>query len=137
MLSVAYGKNQSGDQAMHYPEVCYPAQGFEIKSREQGEINLPGRSIPVTKLVAKNSNRVEPITYWVLIGDEVAKSGFLGRLIKLKYAAHGLIPDGLLFRVSSIGSNPEEEWALQKQFVRDLMKALPSESGIKIAGLKE
>lgn len=137
MLSVAYGKNQSGDQSMHYPEVCYPAQGFEIKSRERDEMALPGRKIPVTKLVARNSNRIEPITYWVLIGDEVAKSGFLGRLIKLKYAVHGLIPDGLLFRVSSIGANPAEEWAIQRQFVHDLMDALPNESGVKIAGLKQ
>ena len=30
MLSIAYGGDQSDTMAVHKPEVCYPAQGFQI-----------------------------------------------------------------------------------------------------------
>ena len=30
MLSIAYGSNQSGSLQLHIPDVCYPAQGFEV-----------------------------------------------------------------------------------------------------------
>src|ERR1700760_574767 len=33
MLSIAYGADQADDDVqLHYPEVCYPAQGFRVKS---------------------------------------------------------------------------------------------------------
>ena len=32
MLSLAYGDDQRGAQQAHKPEVCYPAQGFEVHS---------------------------------------------------------------------------------------------------------
>src|SRR5450830_230908 len=38
MLSVAYGENQSEETALHYPEICYPAQGFRIVYNQPSEL---------------------------------------------------------------------------------------------------
>ena len=32
MLSIAYGDDQRDSIQLHYPEVCYPAQGFQVLS---------------------------------------------------------------------------------------------------------
>src|SRR3979409_994129 len=34
MLSLAYGSDQHGSLQAHKPEICYPAQGFVLKSNE-------------------------------------------------------------------------------------------------------
>ena len=33
MLSLAYGDDQRADLTAHKPEVCYPAQGFQVRTR--------------------------------------------------------------------------------------------------------
>lgn len=121
MLSVAYGGDQSDATRTHRPEVCYPAQGFQVNSSSQGVIALAdGTRLPVRRLVTKQGSRVEPLTYWVVVGDRIALSGTEQKLAQLSYGMRGVIPDGMLVRVSSIDSNPGRALALQEQFVREL-----------------
>ena len=48
MLSVAYGDDQSDVSVqMHYPEVCYPAQGFPGQNQSSGRVApASGRRLP-------------------------------------------------------------------------------------------
>jgi EpsI family protein len=66
------------------------------------------------------SGRVEPITYWVTLDETVTLPGFGRKLAQLEYGLHGQIPDGLLFRVSSIGKDESESFHLQERFLREL-----------------
>lgn len=120
MLVIAYGENQSDNTELHYPEVCYPAQGFQIGNHKFDAVNVRSRSIPVTKLVAELNGRVEPIIYWTTIGNKAVRRGVDTKLEKLKYGFKGIIPDGMLFRVSSIGD--ESQYLIQEKFISDLMK---------------
>ena len=77
MLSVAYGGDQSDATRAHRPEVCYPAQGFEIVERHDGEIalgpsELPIRRLRVRQLLTRQGGRVEPVTYWITVGTSSA-----------------------------------------------------------------
>ena len=77
MLSVAYGGDQSDSMAVHKPEVCYPAQGFELVRSRDTRLALDGRSVPARQLLTRLGSRVEPITYWITVGDQVpGPSGF-------------------------------------------------------------
>src|SRR6187455_2857340 len=38
MLSLAYGTDQRGSLQAHKPEVCYPAQGFQLHSNAEDEL---------------------------------------------------------------------------------------------------
>lgn len=125
MLSIAYGKNQSDDKAVHYPEVCYPAQGFAITARSTGSLSLsPDEVIPAKRLVAKRGSTFEPITYWVTVGDRVTLTGMQHKIAQLGYGFNGIIPDGMIFRVSSIGDSIEDEYKVQDDFARSLAKAV-------------
>lgn len=137
MLSIAYGEDQRSDMAVHYPEVCYPAQGFTIKSNEVSSINTTHGTIPVRRLVSSmGSYRVEPITYWTTIGDYVSLGGKEKRLLELQYGLEGIVPDGLLFRVSSISSDTKSAFEMQEKFIEDMLQNISAETRLRISGLK-
>ena len=49
--------------------------------------------------------RNEPVTYWLTVGDQVIKNAFEKRIAEIRLGLTGQIPDGLLFRVSSIDAD--------------------------------
>lgn len=134
MLSIAYGGDQSDSMAVHKPEVCYPAQGFQIMKKMAGTFSTGVGDIPVKRLVAAHGSRVEPITYWTTVGDAVAVSGMKWKLQQLKYGLTGKIPDGLLFRISSIQADENLAYRSQDDFSRDLLGSLTPEGKERIIG---
>lgn len=135
MLSIAYGNDQGGEGTQaHRPEICYTAQGFGIKSNSVGVLSASGHDIPVRRLVAVNGTRNEPITYWVTVGDQATLPGVSRKLTQLKYAINGQIPDGLLFRVSSIQTDDAAGFELQTRFVNSLFSVLDTSQAVRLAG---
>jgi EpsI family protein len=127
MLSIAYGNDQSYSTQVHRPEMCYPAQGFEIKSMSKGSIDFSGAKLPVMKLVATQGLRIEPITYWVMIGGSAVRGNMEQHFARLKYGLTGKIPYGLVVRVSTISANESQSYRTQEQFVRDMLGAVPKQ----------
>jgi EpsI family protein len=134
MLSVAYGGDQSDGTSAHRPEVCYPAQGFQVLSSASGKLTTASHPIRVRRLVARLGNRVEPITYWIVVGDKVTISGTEQKLAQLSYSMRGLIPDGMLVRVSSINTDAEKAFGVQQRFVDELGAALQPGARAQILG---
>jgi EpsI family protein len=135
MLAIAYGDDQRDSLQTHYPEVCYPAQGFELLSRQSGNIASPNGSIPIMQLMTSlEKRRVEPVTYWVMIGDVPITGGWKKKLAEMRYGLKGLIPDGLLFRVSSIDQDNQHAFEMHQSFVTDILSALPPPERKRISG---
>jgi EpsI family protein len=134
MLSIAYGGDQSDAMQVHKPEACYPAQGFEIIKNANDDFSTGDASIPVRRLVATLGPRVEPITYWTTIGDTVEVSDWKWKIQQLKYGLTGKIPDGLLFRVSSIQTDDAAAYAAQDEFTRALLRELTPDARKRIVG---
>ena len=126
MLSVAYGGDQSDASRAHRPEVCYPAQGFELLSSQNTQLNLGTHPLPVRQLVAKLGNRSEPITYWITVGERITITGTEQKLAQLSYSIRGVIPDGMLVRVSSIDRDSAAAHHLQDGFVTAMANAIPA-----------
>ena len=137
MLMIAYGADQSDiSMQMHYPEVCYPAQGFQLNKRREDVLDLPMGRIPVRRLETVFSTiRHEPVTYWTVVGDELTMSGLDKRLAEIRHGLQGEIVDGMLVRVSSVSSDTAGAFALQDQFIRDMLVSLSSPSRRRIAAL--
>lgn len=136
MLSLAYGEEQSDTKRLHYPEACYPAQGFKIQSSSMSQVKTVYGIIKVKQLLAEMRARSEPITYWSTVGNTVVLSEHDGKIEQLKYGLRGDIPDGILFRVSSIDENVEKAYTSHKQFISSLFSFLPNESIGMLAGLQ-
>jgi EpsI family protein len=134
MLSVAYGGDQSDGTSAHRPEVCYPAQGFEITSNEKAAQSAAGGTLAVRKLMSRRGSRNEPITYWVVVGSEVATSGIEQKLAQMRYGLRRVIADGMLVRVSSIDTDMAQAYALQAGFISDLAVAMPGRARGRVFG---
>jgi EpsI family protein len=122
MLSIAYGGSQTGQLRAHRQEVCYAAQGFAVSDLHAFVLGLGGAEVRGTRMVARQgTQRIEPVTYWFTIGDEVVRSYLDRQLVQLKYAFSGFIPDGYLYRVSSISADSQQAFDKQDAFTRELL----------------
>jgi EpsI family protein len=135
MLSVAYGSDQRGALQAHKPEVCYPAQGFKLHHTELLPLSTPIGTIPAQRLFASLGPRQEPVTYWFTMGDKAVQSKLERRIVQIAYGLSGRIPDGLLFRVSSIDGDQARANRYHDQFVNQLLQAIPPGDRVRLSGL--
>ena len=135
MLSLAYGSDQHGSLQAHKPEVCYPAQGFTLKKNEAGVLPTAFGNIPVRRLFTTMGAREEPLTYWFTVGDKVVQGTTQKRLVDLRYGLTGRIPDGMLFRVSSIDRDEARAYQLQDQFINQLLQTVTPAERKRLSGL--
>ncbi len=133
MLSIAYGGDQSDSMQVHKPEVCYTGQGFQILEVEIEGLDTGYGVIPVKKLVAQMGGRLEPIIYWINIGGTVAVNSIKWKLVRLKYGLTGKVPDGMLFRVSSLGEKASA-YPLQEGFIKALLQSITPENRKRLIG---
>lgn len=124
MLSVAYGGDQSDGTRAHRPEVCYPAQGFEVVANHESRLQAEGQAIRVRQLVARQGGRIEPISYWVTVGDRIALGPGEQKLAQLRLGIAGYIADGMLVRISNIDRDAERSWALHQDFFAGMTRAM-------------
>lgn len=134
MLSIAYGKNQSDALQLHKPEVCYPAQGFKLISREVGTLSLLGNPTAATRLVTNLGPRFEPVTYWTVVGDHITTGSIDKKLTEMRYGLSGLIPDGMLVRISSVDRSTDKAYAMQEQFATAMLSAITPTLRSRFAG---
>ncbi len=135
MLSMARSGNQIGIQQAHFPEVCYPAQGFTVGAVEDGELMTGYGPINVRRLTTNMRARYEPVTYWLTMGDQVVKTQWDKRMVQIRVALTGESPGGLLFRISSIDKDSKGAFAMQQKFAADMMQSIPPEARRKLGGL--
>ncbi len=136
MLSMAYGDDQRGGLQAHRPEICYPAQGFKLGSVSDGVLPTAYGAIDVRRLTTTLGQRNEPVTYWLTVGDQVVQSSFDKRIAQIRLGLTGQIPDGLLYRVSSIDTDDARGFAMQQQFAADMMAAVPPAARKQLSGLR-
>lgn len=135
MLSMAYGDDQRGGLQAHRPEICYPAQGFKLSKVEDGKLETIYGKIDVRRISTSLGTRNEPVTYWLTVGNQVIRSTFDKRIAEIRLGLTGQIPDGLLFRVSSIDGDSTRGFRMQQKFVADLMASVPATTRRQLSGL--
>lgn len=134
MLSIAYGRNQNDSNQVHKPDTCYPAQGFQILGARYVVLPLPVGPLAAKVLDTRMGQRIEPLTYWTTVGDQVTTTGFNKKLTEMSYALRGRIADGMIVRVSSIDPDATRAYAAQARFAADMVAAIPPEHRSRFAG---
>ena len=136
MLSVAYGGRRNQGMDIHRPEICYPAQGLEVRrDTRPSSLNARGDSLPLKRLVAGHGSRNEPISYWLVVGNSVASFGYGHRIALLKYGLTGRVPDGMLVRVSSIDNDEAHAFVMQDTFLLAMLTAVTPEFRQRLMGI--
>jgi EpsI family protein len=136
MLVIAYGADQRDDLQVHYPEVCYPGQGFEVLSNHKLRLATSFGTLPVRRMETRlGQSRNEPVTYWAMLGDQVVLDGMQKKITEMRMAWAGKRTDGMLFRVSTIDPQAEHGFAGQARFITDLLDNLPAADRHRLSGL--
>lgn len=126
MLVIAFGHNQSDKLQLHRPEICYRAAGYKVSGVQASGLRLNQGSsaeIPVTQLMSRRLTRREPVTYWTRVGAEIPRDVIWLQLMKLWTGLQGKIPDGALVRISNLSGDPEQSFALHREFAHALVRA--------------
>ncbi|HEU0066658.1 MAG TPA: EpsI family protein [Sphingomonas sp.] len=126
MLLIAYGSAQNATLALHRPEACYPASGYDTgKARE---VPLAGATTGAASvLTAARGDRVEQIYFWTRIGRGFPVSPIEERLAVLSANLRGLLPDGVLVRLSVRSVTPAAALDQMMRFNALLLGAVGSE----------
>jgi len=126
MLLMAYGSSQGGMLQIHRPEICYPASGFHLTETQVTSIPLTtGRKVPARGFTATSDTRVEQVLYWTRIGDMIPTSWYGQRLSVIRSNLAGMIPDGLLVRLSTVSIDPVQAQQTLKTFAAAMLGAMP------------
>jgi EpsI family protein len=137
MLSIAYGEDQTDTgNELHHPEICYPAQGFQLTGQSYANLQTPYGELRLKRLDTRmGNNRIEPVSYWIVIGRHIALTGYEKRIAEMKHSLKGEIVDGVLFRVSTIDSDSSRAHHIQDRFITDLLARLQPEHRLRLSGL--
>jgi len=136
MLSVVYGRTQRGNLQLHHPEICYPAQGFEVLSNRTSQIETAFGPLPVRQLETRfSTKRIEPVSYWALVGKQVVLGSARRKLVELGWGLRGYTADGLLVRISSIDATAPRAFARHGDFARALLVSMAAPQRQLLAGM--
>lgn len=109
MLLIAYGGSQGGVLQVHRPEVCYPAGGYRLTRIEPHVTPLaPGIEVPSRFIRAESDVRTEQIVYWTRLGSHFPRTWREQRVAVLEENLVGIVPDGVLVRLSTLAPGPVE-----------------------------
>lgn len=134
MLAVAYGREQRQELKIHRPELCYSSQGFKVLSRRPVQLSFADGTIPAVRLITSNGRRLEPVTYWMRLGNSFATDAWQSRLRILKEGLLRRVPDGVLVRVSTaaplMAESVNEDFQLQQAFLRDFRASVEANADL-------
>lgn len=134
MLALAWGERQRQDVKVHRPEVCYPAQGYGVRSlHHETPIAVAGRAepVPTMGMLAGRGGKggeLEAVRYWIRIGTNYTGDGLRARWYILQEGLNGRVVDGVLVRASQRIRSEEDATranALMAQFLSELTQAVP------------
>lgn len=126
MLLVAYSNVQDGMLQVHRPEVCYPAGGYSLSPTQVQDVpNGMGGVIPANSFSADGVSRTEQVLYWTRIGNLFPTRWIDQRIAVVRANIDGIIPDGVLVRVSTLAPDMASAQADLMGFAAQLIKAAP------------
>lgn len=124
MLLVAYSNLQDGMLQVHRPEVCYPAGGYSLSETRSVDIaDGAGGTLPANVFSAAGPSRVEQVLYWTRVGAVFPASWTDQRLAVMRANLAGVIPDGVLVRISSLEPALDQALPALSGFAASLIRA--------------
>lgn len=124
MLLIAQSGTQTGILQIHRPEVCYTAGGYKLSGLRRHLLAMPWGNLATMSLAATADARTEQIVYWTRIGHHLPLSWRQQREAVAIDNLHGIIPDAVLVRISTIDGDTDQAVPVMDGFIRDLFGAV-------------
>lgn len=125
MLYLAYYKDVDSANLVHAPAVCYPGQGWTIKTDEIASINILNKETDVNRLIIQKGKDKELVYNWWQTGDAIIPRNSTNRFYQMYKSVLGQNPSTIWVRLSvSAVDNMVPNERLLMQFAGDLFPFL-------------
>jgi EpsI family protein len=136
MMLIAYGGAQDTGLALHRPEACYPSAGYRLGERAESDLSgVPGAA--AVALTAARGDQVEQIYYWTRIGRRFPASSVQQKLAVFAANVRGVLPDGVLVRLSVRSTDRAAAITQMRAFNEALLGAVGSAGRRLLLGADE
>ncbi len=126
-LYVGIYAGRAGQVGAHNPNVCYPAQGWEVLETESARIPVTDADeIAAQLLYAHKGRRTESVYYWFQPAGRWPAHGASEQILRMFDAVAGR-PQYAFVRVSGAGLNTEAAVADRTEFSGEIGPAIRSE----------
>jgi len=106
---VAYYPNLEASDMAHEPEVCYPGQGWSIRSDTLSQLRLSDGLVEAKRMVIEKGSMREVVYSWWQTEDRAVASNWSYHLDQVKRRLSGRGTSSLWVRVSAGCSGPEND----------------------------
>jgi EpsI family protein len=124
MLLIAYGSTQGATLQLHRPETCYPGQGFRLSDFSEPALALGGGRIQARRFTATRDQRVERLIYWTRIANSFPRNTAGEYAAILGSVVSGMVPDGVLVRLSTLTPDIAQADAALDRFAAELVRSV-------------
>jgi EpsI family protein len=111
-LYIGYYRTASKIGAAHDPMVCYPGQGWQVQSREQGVYRLAGApqlAVAYSTMMVTQQDRGDLVLYWFQVADGTFSGTLRQKLAMFGRRIRGLSEENAFVRISvPVGSEGKE-----------------------------
>lgn len=129
--------NEAGDALeARRPEDEIERMGSQLVQVTRDRLRLPGRSVPVTRVMAARGSRYEPMTYWITIGDRVVRGRLEWLGAQVLQGLSGRPVQVIEVRVSSVATEMPQGFAGHDHFINMLVAELPAAGVNRLLGPK-
>jgi EpsI family protein len=126
MFLVAYSASETGFLQVHRPEFCYTAAGYRLSDFAHHKIQLQdAQAFTANSLTAERDASTEKLVYWTRIGNHIPLSWAQQKLTFAEDNLRRLIPDAALIRVSTVGLDDAQAFAVIDSFVQAMIASVP------------
>lgn len=125
-LLIAYNPIQNGVLQVHRPETCYSVGGFALTKPVDGELTLARRSVSTVSFAAVGVDRSEQVLYWTRVGETFPRAWSEQRLAVIRANLAGVIPDGMLMRLSILSNDGKDAQFALSQFAKAFVSTSPA-----------
>lgn len=136
MLLIAQGRAEDAGMTVHRPERCYRASGFSVDRRTN--MALPPPFPPGSQascLTVRRDGRSEQVLFWTRVGPYYPLTALDQRLANARENLAGVLPDGILLRLSVVSDDAVAVFALLQSFHAALIAAMPGPARKRLMGL--
>ncbi|HXZ69037.1 MAG TPA: EpsI family protein, partial [Alphaproteobacteria bacterium] len=101
----------------------YLANGYAVGTPYYEDKVYDGREIHIARVPTRDAEAREPVSYWMRVGNRLVTTNMDRQLAKLMDGLRGIIPDGVLVRVSTRTTSADlaADYAVQDRFIADVL----------------
>jgi EpsI family protein len=128
LLVIAYGSVQDSALALHRPEICYSWAGYWVGKPQVLAFHRALQNARASYLSVVRGDRTEQVYFWSRVGNTYPTSLVSERLAIIEENLKGVLPDGILVRLSMLSNDAAAALPLLADFNSAMLEQL-GESG--------